>query len=98
MIGIMCVSAMISSCCASARQIKGSFTDENNMTCSFRISLFKAASGEGYVVEFQRRSGDSIAFNTLFSRVSTQMEEPAADSKPSDLGSAVSIPFWMSTM
>lgn len=56
----------------SRQQIHGSFYEEHN-SAKFQINLFK--NGRKYLVEVQRRSGDSMAFNTLYQRLKKELLE-----------------------
>lgn len=52
---------------ADKSKIKGSF-QENCNSCTFRVRLFQAPDGHGYLVEFQRRAGCVVTFNNLYRR------------------------------
>lgn len=61
--------------------VKLNVFDKGSMVCSLKFRMYKQRSGE-LVVEFQRRSGDTVAFHSILEQACSKSESHLTCTKP----------------
>jgi len=65
--------AEVTKVCIAKFAVKVNVFDKGSMVCSLKFRMYKQRSGE-VVVEFQRRSGDTVAFHNILQQACSKSE------------------------